>query len=306
MFLDLSKAFDTVHIDILLQKLDHLGFRGNSYDWLSSYLKGRKQYVNINGVSSALCNVDRGVPQGSTLGPLLFLLYMNDFHTASRKLNFIHFADDTTLFCSGSDIFNMQTLINNELLSVEEWLCANRLSLNISKTNFMFVSNRIIPGNIYISIGARPVDSTTSAKFLGIHIDNKLKFDILISKLCSKLSGTIGIMRRVSSIVPPNTIRNLYFSLLYPHLIYALPAWGSAGSTLINKVKTIVNRAVRLMPQSCIVNVYTFNNILKFDKLYSYIVLIQFYKILLSICQNYFNQIKKKSNIALSQYPIPI
>ena len=137
ILIDFRKAFDTVEHNILLQKLYHYGIRGNALQWFNSYLSNIYQYVNYNNTSSDMKLITCGVPQGSILGPSLFLLYINDISSVSSILFSILFADDTTLFYSSKNLQELSDVINNELSKMMEWLNANRLSLNIDKTNFM-------------------------------------------------------------------------------------------------------------------------------------------------------------------------
>ena len=137
IFIDLQKAFDTVNHNILLQKLSHYGIRGTSLHWFESYLTGRQQYVSINNHSSSLGKVTCGVPQGSVLGPLLFLIYINDLPYVSKVLSFFLFADDTNIYFETENIEKLQVKINKELLKVKSWLEVNKLALNIEKTNFV-------------------------------------------------------------------------------------------------------------------------------------------------------------------------
>ena len=142
VFLDFSKAFDTVDHAILLSKLSHYGIRGSALQWFQSYLSNRKQYVTYNGVSSPVNTITCGVPQGSILGPLLFLLYINDLGHVCSSTTSILFADDTNLFKSGNDLNKMQDELNSELSKISLWLKLNKLSLNIGKTHFMVFTNK--------------------------------------------------------------------------------------------------------------------------------------------------------------------
>ena len=140
IFIDLQKAFDTVNHDILLMKLEHYGIRGTAQDWFKSSLSGRKQYVSINGSNSSYLNVTCGVPQGSVLGPLLFLIYINDLPRASSKLAFYLFADDTNIYYEAGSLAELQSVVKKELKKVKMWLDVNKLSLNIDETNFIILS----------------------------------------------------------------------------------------------------------------------------------------------------------------------
>ncbi len=133
IFIDLSKAFDTINHKILLSKLQYYGIRGVPLLWFDSYLTNRKQYVYYNNVSSSKSDIKCGVPQGSILGPLLFLLYINDIVKSSSILQFIIFADDTNLFFSSKNFIDLARTVNAELVKLSDWFCANKLSLNVKK-----------------------------------------------------------------------------------------------------------------------------------------------------------------------------
>ena len=144
---------DTVDHMILLQKLYHYGVRGCAHDWFTSYLSNRSQFVTYNGVKYNLNNVKCGVPQGSILGPLLFLLYINDLSFACKRTFPVLFADDSNLFLSGKNTDQVQQMINDELKDIVIWLRANKLSLNISKPHYMLFSNKkVIQPNVTIEM----------------------------------------------------------------------------------------------------------------------------------------------------------
>ena len=148
VFLDFSKAFDTINHEMLLYKLSHYGIRGIALKWFESYLYNRQQFVCINNSNSSIKNIGCGVPQGSILGPLLFILYINDFQNSSNLMLFLLFADDSNIFYSHHDSQFLLDTLNTELLSVAEWIKSNKLSLNLDKTNFMLFSNTLknLPG----------------------------------------------------------------------------------------------------------------------------------------------------------------
>ena len=139
IFLDFSKAFDTINHEILLAKLSHYGIRGKALEWFTSYLSNRSQFVHVNGFNSQKKTITCGVPQGSLLGPLLFVIYINDFHRSSEKLSFILFADDSNLFFSHPDPNILARTVNEELKKVIQWIYANKLSLNIQKPKSCFL-----------------------------------------------------------------------------------------------------------------------------------------------------------------------
>ena len=150
VFIDLKKAFDTVNHDLLIDKPEYYRIRGIAQEWLKSYLKDRKQFVQIS--ASTLLSVTCGVPQGSILGPKLFILYINDICNASTILKFILFADDTDVFYSGVDIQTLCECISRELDKLHVWLSVNNLSLNVDKTNFILFVNRKNIDNVCISM----------------------------------------------------------------------------------------------------------------------------------------------------------
>ena len=160
VFIDLKKAFDTVNHTLLIDKLEYYGIRGIAQEWLKSYLKDRKQFVQIDECASTLLNVTCGVPQGSILGPKLFILYINDICNASTSLEFILFADDTNVFYSGVDIQTICECISRELDKLHVWLSVNKLSLNVDKTNFILFGNRKNIDNVCISMNNSIITST--------------------------------------------------------------------------------------------------------------------------------------------------
>ena len=140
IFIDLSKAFDTVDHNILISKLERYGVRGTSLRGLESYLSNKQQYVEFNGVSSESCKIKCGVTQGSILGPLLFPLFINDLCNVSKVVDFILFADDTNIFFSHKDFNLLPGILNSEMLKLTQWCRANKLSINFKKSNFMVFS----------------------------------------------------------------------------------------------------------------------------------------------------------------------
>ena len=209
IFLDLSKAFDTLNHDILMKKLHYHGVRNNTLNWFHSYLTNRAQYTEYNETKSSLLEIETGVPQGSILGPLLFLIYVNDIHMVSRSLNFILYADDTTLtspICSftqggNSSISKVSNLINSELTKISDWFAVNKLSLNAGKTKFMIFHNhqKIITQNKIpcLKINNTNIERVTEFNFLGLTINEHLTWKSHAAKVANKISRTLGVMNRL-------------------------------------------------------------------------------------------------------------
>ena len=190
VFIDLKKAFDTVNHKILLSKLEHYGVRGVSLKWFESYLLNRKQFVSLNGEDSDLKTVTCGVPQGSVLGPLLFLIYINDLPNVSDKLKFFLFADDTNIYYESVDLLELEKTVNKELQNLSLWLKVNRLALNIDKTNFLIFhsTKRLKNHNVTLKLDKKAISEQTYIKYLGVLIDSHLNWKHHIVNVSKKIS----------------------------------------------------------------------------------------------------------------------
>ena len=255
IFIDLKKAFDTVDHSILLHKLNHYGVRGIINTWFSSYLSKRSQSTQIGSAVSNKEEIVCGVPQGSVLGPLLFLIYVNDIYRCSQIFDFYLFADDTNLLYSNKDLKDLETVVNDELIKVGDWLDANKLSLNTSKSNFVIfhpyqhkpdctIQLEIYNNDLKESV---PLEQKTFVKYLGILIDNNLSWKYHIDYISSKVSKGIGMIARLRHLVPFATLLNIYRSLIEPYISYGLIAWGQAANIHLNKILILQKRALRLM-----------------------------------------------------------
>jgi len=254
IFIDLSKAFDTLNHDILLKKLEFYGIRDLPNLLLKSYLMNRKQYVLFNNITSTRECINCGVPQGSILGPLLFLIYVNDMPNICRKLLFMLFADDTSILYSNSDIMQLMNTINSELINLSDWFKANRLSLNIQKTSFIMFGYKKVPAiynshdfNLCIRIDNENISRVDYTKFLGVIIDNKLTWQRHVDYIALKISKSLSVLSRLKYKLPKSCLLTLYYCLVYPQLNYCTIIWGCASKTLINKLLLLQKRAVRII-----------------------------------------------------------
>ena len=230
VFIDLKKAFDTVDHSMLLKKLSCYGIRGITNNWFESYLLNRTQSIEINGFKSSKDPNPYGVPQGSVLGPLLFLIYINDITKASSKLRFFLFADDTNLLYANKNLKTLENTVNTELIKLCDWLTANKLTLNIKKSNFVLFrtcQKRITtPVNIRLFDNDAgqyvDLDNKECVKYLGVLIDSHLSWRNHIDYISTKLSKTIGLFAKLrhssSSTYTNNFILVTYTSI--PKLWY--------------------------------------------------------------------------------------
>ena len=218
-------------------------------DWIKSYLCKRKKFVYINGISSSLKDISCGVPQGSVLGPLLFLLYINDLPNISKILNFYLFADDTNIYYENENLAQMEKIINLELKKLSMWLKINRLSLNIGKTNVVIFHpfNKPLKYRITLKIDRKAIMEKSYIKYLGIIIDSTLTWKQHIFCVFNKISRALGVMCKLRSFLNQKMLINLYYSIFYSHIVYSIQTWGNAGGTELNKIFIIQKRAVRLL-----------------------------------------------------------
>ena len=249
IYIDLSKAFDTLNHSILLEKLEYYGIADNSLSLLHNYLTDRCQYVEYNGHRSNTLPISTGVPQGSVLGPLLFLIYINDLPMVSDIFNMMMYADDTTIYCN-IDQNVSDEVINMELSKVSQWLAANKLSLNVANTKFMVFhmhQKAVTYPDLYLN--GNKIERVTQFNYLGLILQANLSWNKHISHISLKVSKTIGILNRLKSIYPRKVLLTLYNTLILPHFNYCILSWGSVLREN-HQLHLLQKKAIRIITNS--------------------------------------------------------
>lgn len=212
-------------------------------NWLKSYLSGRVQYVYMGQITSEGLEIACGVPQGSVLGPKLFILYINDIFTISKMSKFMLFADGTNVFYSGNNYKNLIKMVNEELSIIKRWMDSNTFSINLNKTKVIIFGNQVKPSDESVNIDGTQIESVQEYKFLGIIIDSKLTWKPHIRHTKTKIAKSLSIINSVKSLLDSNTLRILYCSLVLPYFSYCAEVWGNSYqcSTLPTTKKSSAN-----------------------------------------------------------------
>ena len=242
VLLDLTKAFDTIEHSIMLKKLDLYGIRGTALSWFRSYLSDRRLRVKCRTTSTGIDTlsdkyiVKYGTPQGSCLGPLIFLIFVNDLHLHLTDSVCIQFADDTTLVFAHRNLKYLRFCVELELCTIRDWFHANKLTLNIDKSSYLlFAVNKGTHVNFKLSIDGFEIPRVKQVKFLGTWLDEHLHWDAHVSKLIVQLKCGIGMLQRSKTLLSNFAKRSLYFGQIHSNLCYCLGIWGSMISRKQNK-----------------------------------------------------------------------
>jgi hypothetical protein len=233
VFIDLRKAFDTVDYTLLIAKLKNTGFSAPVINWFTSYLSSRTVVTSINNFTSTPKPVTVGVPQGSILGPLLFLIFINDLPQCLKHCKSILYADDTLLYYSARTENELQDKINEDLDSLSQWLNNNLLTLNYEKTKFMIFANKKQSTNVDITIQNKKVSQETSFKYLGVTLSSDLTWHNHIDNMIAKINQRLGVLRRVKEFLDLETRCVLYTSLVLPLFDYGDTIWGDKNNSVL-------------------------------------------------------------------------
>ena len=251
--LDLKKAFDTVDHQVLLDKLMYYGVKDKEHQWFKSYLSERLQICTIFNNQSESKHIICGVPQGSILGPLLFILYVNDMPSCFKKCDVNIYADDTAFYYASNDIEHVNQVLQSELTQVFEWLCANKLSLHVGKTNSMLICSKqkrrhLNRSNITLDLDNGNIEQVKNLKYLGIVLDENLKYAEYMNALIGKLNRSIGVLRRASRYVSQISRVTLYNTMVLPHIDYCSTVWGNViCKSDLKRLQRIQNSAMRII-----------------------------------------------------------
>ena len=294
VFLDLRKAFDLVDHDILIYKLKLYHFSEKSINLFKSYLSNRQQSVVVGNVQSNKLVMQSGVPQGSILGPLLFLLYINDMTFSCNDLNIDLYADDSTMFQSGFKILDIQTRLQKNLDEIDKWCTLNNMALHPKKTKCMVIGSRYMlqhSNQLSLKIGDTVLENVTEQKILGVYIDNMLNWHVQIDYVCKKINSKISLLKRILYLLSDDMKMLFYNSYILPVFDYCCIIWGKDNKSYINKVHKLQKRIAKIILnkplRSPTIGLYRELNWLSFSDRCKYNIAVLVYKTINNLAPSY-------------------
>uniref|UniRef100_A0A3B3DCY4 Reverse transcriptase domain-containing protein n=1 Tax=Oryzias melastigma TaxID=30732 RepID=A0A3B3DCY4_ORYME len=249
VFLDLSAAFDLLDHELLINKLNSYGFETSATEWIKSYLDNRSFTVLFNGSYSEKQKLCCGVPQGSCLGPLLFSIFMNDLPFVLKHATIALYADDSTIYMSGTNAHHLSQDLNDELRAVENWFNVNRLVINAEKTKCMMLGSSYLLKDspvLNLSVSGSPIEQVSEAKLLGVVVDSKMTWNNQIKQILGKMGRSMAMVRQCQKYMPGNIKKMIVESLVLSHLDYCATIWSNTTESNLNKLQIAQNKAARL------------------------------------------------------------
>ena len=250
LFIDFTKAFDTVDHDILLNKLNFYGIRGHAHKFFTSYLSGRSQFLLANGVESTVQSITCGVPQGSVLGPILFLVYINDLHRCVDNCEIRMFADDTSLTVHHKNPTELKIIATNKIKCLLDWCTNNKVTINFDKTNFILfhAKNKSIPAEFnQILVRGSTIKRVSSVKYLGVYIDEMFTWRDHISYIYKSLLKYYGIFNQIKHTINRKIIRQFYFAFIYSKIKYGIEVFGTCSKEQLHRLQVIQSGLLKLL-----------------------------------------------------------
>ena len=253
-FFYIKKCFDSINHAILLQKLALYGIRGPELQWFQNYLSGRRQSVTCNGTNSGICNISTGVPQGSTLGPFLFLIFINDLPQHIRTGSSNIFADDSAIYTTGKSFMETKCALQSSVYDAGRWFENNNLPINTTKTKCMLIAtegnlNRVAleERTLSLELNGITLEQVPNTPYLGLQLDDKLRWEAHVQKLCRNVSSKLAVLNRLRKVLNKTLLRKQYMSCIQPCIDYAVSVWGSCTEQTKDLICRLQRRAARII-----------------------------------------------------------
>ena len=250
VFVDLKKAFDTVNCDVLIKKLINLGISDTPCQWFKSYMSNRVCRTLLNSQLSCESVIRCGVPQGSILGPLLFIIYINDLVKCIKTCKVQLYADDTVLYCSNTSIKSIELALNSDLVNLYNWMCQNKLSVNCNKTVCMLLGSKHMLSKehtLNLILNNLPIEQVNQYKYLGLLVDERISWNLQIEKMLKRIGQIISFLARLKRCLNESVLKLIYNSMILPYFDYADVIYNSATKDLTDRLQKLQNRAGRII-----------------------------------------------------------